>query len=306
MSGKRGKGWSEAEVGHLCLAWLQVSEDATVGTGQKAKVFWSRVCQALAIRLEVAGMPAIDKNWHHAQVKFGAILRNVSLFAAKYQQVINLDESGKTVADRLLDAQQLYAQATNNDPAKRTSFKYMNCYTILKDAPKWNTLHTGKKPVNIVSNIVVADHSSLSGTTDIEEVAMSSPSTTASLLRPMGNKRAKGERNQISVMDRNAKAGEDLVETMKRKSEAMELHFKAQVSQQERAQAQKQQIAEEKNMLKTIALLLHHDPNSEVAKDLLKAQAQVALKRLQTTAVELNNKTTKTTETNEELVEEEI
>ena len=40
MSGKRGREWTELEVGRLCLALLQVGEDASVGTGQKADVFW--------------------------------------------------------------------------------------------------------------------------------------------------------------------------------------------------------------------------------------------------------------------------
>ena len=66
------------------------------------------VIHSLAARLQTDGLPALDKEWNHAQAKFGSMSRDVSLFAAKYQQVINLNESRKTDADCLLDAQSLF------------------------------------------------------------------------------------------------------------------------------------------------------------------------------------------------------
>ena len=126
-------------MGHLCSAWLQVSEDTSVGTGQKVDVFWRRVCDTLAARLQTDGLPALDKEWNHAQAKFGSMSRDVSLFAAKYQQVINLNESVKTDADHLLDAQRLFHHSSHPDPIRWSGFRYMNCYTCLKDSPNWVT-----------------------------------------------------------------------------------------------------------------------------------------------------------------------
>lgn len=275
MSGRRGKGWSEAEIDHLCYAWLQVSEDASVGTGQKAEVFWIRVYDALALRLENAGLPDLGKQWQHAQSKFGAVSRDVSLFAAKYQQVLNLDESGKTVSDRLLDAQRLFQLASHTKPAKRVAFKYMSAYVILKDSPKWNTMHTRKKPSTVVSNIGVTEASSLSSTTDVDEGTMSTPIT-----RPVGNKKAKAEQRQVQVLAQNAQVGEAIAANMKRKSEALASYFAQDAEQKIKAQKQKQELAEEKNSLKVVTLLLQTNPNSEIAKKLLNAHANAALKRL--------------------------
>ena len=84
MSGKHGQGWSEAEVTNLCSAWLCISEDASVGTGQKVEVFWGRICEDLEQQLNAAGLPLLDKKWTNAQAKFGAILRDTALFAAKF------------------------------------------------------------------------------------------------------------------------------------------------------------------------------------------------------------------------------
>ena len=119
MSGKRGRGWTESDVVHLFSAWPQVSEDASVVAGHKVNVFWRRVCDTLAAHLQAGGLLALDKEWNHAQAKQGSISRDVSLFAAKYQQVINLNESRKTDADCLLDAQSLFhhSSQTGSDQA---------------------------------------------------------------------------------------------------------------------------------------------------------------------------------------------
>ena len=61
MSDTSGRGWTESGMGHLCMAWLQLSEDASVRTDQKADVFWCRVCDTLAAHFQAVGLPAMDK-----------------------------------------------------------------------------------------------------------------------------------------------------------------------------------------------------------------------------------------------------
>ncbi|KAG9415753.1 hypothetical protein AC1031_000131 [Aphanomyces cochlioides] len=59
--------------------------------------------------------------------------------------------------------------------------------------------------------------------------------------RPMGNKRAKLERTQLNLLEKNTQCAEDLVAILKQKAEQHETHLK----HKERMQAKKMQIAEE-------------------------------------------------------------
>jgi hypothetical protein len=96
-----------------------VSEDPSIGTGQKAETFWSRVLQQLNQLLKAKKLPAIDKDLAKCQTKFGTVSKDVSLFGACYKLVMDLNESGKTDADRLEDAHALFFERSNQNEAKR-------------------------------------------------------------------------------------------------------------------------------------------------------------------------------------------
>lgn len=132
-SKQRGKNWSIAEDEALCTAWLNISQDASIGTNQRIETMYDRVydlfieiCterQVLA-NPELRAASGIKARWHH-------ISKIVSKFAGYHAQIESRCQSGASPEDILKQAVTLFAASEN------ASFSLMHCYIILQSAPKW-------------------------------------------------------------------------------------------------------------------------------------------------------------------------
>ena len=181
----------------------------------------------------------------------------------------------------MLDAHKLFQQLSHANPAKRYSFKYMNCFTILKDSPKWQLQQEQrKKPIKVISKVTV-ETSSLSSLDQEESPLVSVDSIVSRPTRPFGNKQAKAEKSQASTMERNAKVTEELAQSIKRKAEVMAAQSVQQSIVKKVMFDEKLRVAEDKNALRTVTLLLKRNPDCPIASKLLEEHAEAALRRLQ-------------------------
>jgi hypothetical protein len=288
--GKRGKGWTESEMILLCHSWLAVSEDSSVGTGQKAETFWGRVLQQMNQSLQEKDFPTVDKDWMKVQAKFGSISKDVSLFSGCYKVVIDLDESGKTDSDRLADAHALFLRRSHCDVDKRYAFKYLSCYNVLKDSPKWaqrnvkcKTPKKKRKTTSACSLSPTVQGPRLSE--DAPESIQSDPEVvhhpgdTQTGRTTTGVRRAKLEKTKLHLQSRAVLASEKIA------AASMRLN------------AQKEQTLQTIAANKTISLLLKTDPSSELARKLLANLANHLLKQQEQDDVVLQN--VQTTDENE-------
>lgn len=137
---KRGSNWTTPEDEALCIAWLNTSQDASVGINQRAKTMYDRVYMnflEICVEKQVPGTPelraasGIKARWHH-------VSKMVSKFAGCLAQIENRRQSGASPEDVLKQAIALFATT------EKTAFTLMHCYIILQSAPKWQQYHTVK------------------------------------------------------------------------------------------------------------------------------------------------------------------
>ncbi|XP_058826817.1 uncharacterized protein LOC131686841 [Topomyia yanbarensis] len=179
---KRGTNWTTQEDEALCAAWLNTSQDASIGINQRAKTLYDRVFDRfleICSENHVPGNPelrapsGIKARWHH-------ISKMASKFAGCVAQIENRCQSGASPEDFLRQAIALFATT------EKTPFTLMHCYSILQSAPKWQQYHTVKKsptPKRLAAEIDLAR-----GETDLPDPVPSSSD------RPIGQKACKAQR----------------------------------------------------------------------------------------------------------------
>lgn len=137
---KRGANWTTQEDEALCIAWLNTSQDASVGINQRATTLYDRVYQhflAICTEKQIPGNPdlrapkGIKARWHY-------ISKMVSKFAGCLAQIENRCQSGASPEDMLKQAIALFSNK------EKTAFALMHCYMILQSAPKWQQYHSVK------------------------------------------------------------------------------------------------------------------------------------------------------------------
>jgi len=93
----KGTSYTIAEDLALCSAYLNVSQDATVGTNQKSETYWERITnyynnsKVPRTRTEIA----LSHHW-------GSIAKDTSLFCGIKGEIDRLRQSGKTEQNRVL------------------------------------------------------------------------------------------------------------------------------------------------------------------------------------------------------------
>jgi len=130
---KKGKNLSEAGEEQVTRSWLNVAQDADVGTGQKSDAFWIRVQSHYAEN--VVG-DSTDRPHRSLATKWSQISHDVSKFVSAYATVTDMNPSGANEDDIITRALQLYQQGH----AKGCEFTFLSCWRILRDVPKWNSL----------------------------------------------------------------------------------------------------------------------------------------------------------------------
>ncbi|KUF70757.1 Glutathione S-transferase T3 [Phytophthora nicotianae] len=137
----KGLAWSESETIQLCLSWLEVSEDAVRGAGQKKSTFSSRLYshwlenkrpEDKDPRTEVA----IMGRWKKLQPE-------VTKFCGVYAKVTSRESSGWNDAMYLDAALKVY-QERHKQP-----FEFLAAWKELKDKPKWTNKITSASSIGV-------------------------------------------------------------------------------------------------------------------------------------------------------------
>ncbi|KAM0876533.1 hypothetical protein ACQ4PT_036112 [Festuca glaucescens] len=101
----KGKNWSSVEDKVLIQAWANTSLDAVTGTDQNSHSYWGRISYYYKAHKQQSWP---ERNANALNCHFGGISASTSKFCGYLQQIINKDESGRTIDDKKIDAEEMY------------------------------------------------------------------------------------------------------------------------------------------------------------------------------------------------------
>ncbi|XP_062019635.1 uncharacterized protein LOC133736207 [Rosa rugosa] len=208
----RGLAFSGPEDDALCKAFLYVSQDSAIGSGQTKIVFWQRI-HAKWEELYVAETGLVPKrNPGSLRSRFKTIKTQCTKYAARVTETKRRRISGFTEADIMEQANISFKNK------EKTVFGHHHCWRYLKDAITWkipaetnnNSLHG-----NSSSQFTETEetHTSLDGDGD-EEPPVSIPAPNPNQ-RPIGKKAAKRkiiEEGQASDMAQELRRYNNIME----------------------------------------------------------------------------------------------
>ena len=120
---KKGRNFNPEEEEQCCRSFMHTSTDARRGIGQKNAAFWSQVALHY-VRYKPDG--GADRPTRSLETKWSDIKCDVAKFTGCYVSVKDLQESGKTEDDIVLDAMNLYKQKVGK------AFVLKHCWLLLK------------------------------------------------------------------------------------------------------------------------------------------------------------------------------
>jgi hypothetical protein len=147
----------------LIEAWASTSLDAVVGTDQQSNSYWNRISDYYKAHKQ-SSWP--ERNANALSCRFTTVFANSSKFAGCVQQILNKDESGRTLREKVvfyLASNICYALCVQvltdhlflqQDDAhllyiakhpKKKPFTLMHCYVEFQKYPKWQTREVSKK-----------------------------------------------------------------------------------------------------------------------------------------------------------------
>ncbi|XBH96426.1 hypothetical protein VPH35_086814 [Triticum aestivum] len=128
----KGKNWSSDEDKVLIAAWANTSLDI-VGTDQNRDAYWDRVSEYYNTHKE-SSWP--ERNANAINCRYTTINRETSKFCGCLQQILNREESGRTIQEKTNDAHILFKEM---DLKKKKPFTLMHWYVEFSKYPKWQT-----------------------------------------------------------------------------------------------------------------------------------------------------------------------
>nr|XP_051208896.1 glutathione S-transferase T3-like [Lolium perenne] len=183
----KGKNWSSVEDKVLIQAWANTSLDAVTGTDQNSQSYWGRISEYYKAHKQPSWP---ERNANALNCRFGGISASTSKFCGYLQQIINKDESGRTIDDKKIDAEEMYISLDpNNKP-----FTLMHCYIEFEKHPKWQTQQGSKKKQKKTSD-------ASPGTTSTDEDFGVCTDALEKEKRPPGTKYEKERRGKAHVSD---------------------------------------------------------------------------------------------------------
>jgi hypothetical protein len=94
----KGKNWSSAEDEVLIQAWGNTSMDAVIGTDQNSNTYWGRIADYYKANKQPSWS---ERNANALNCRFTAISTSTSRFCGCIQQIINKNESGRTIDEKV-------------------------------------------------------------------------------------------------------------------------------------------------------------------------------------------------------------
>ena len=213
---KKGRNFCPEEEEQCCRSFMHTSTNARRGIGQKNVAFWIYVALHYARHKPEGGAYRPARS---LETKWSDIKTVVAKFTGCYVSVKDLDESGKTEDDIVLDATNLYKQKCGK------AFVLKHCWLLLKSYPRFATIFMGKRKAARFDlpapNLLPIDrHDVLSPNPNGEALPTKS---ALARIRPQGAKSSKTEHLNSKVKEHalraNAKATTNFVAATLKKAE---------------------------------------------------------------------------------------
>ena len=193
---------------------MHTSTDSRRGIGQKNAAFWTSVAVHYARHKPEGGA---DRPARSLETKWSDIKASVAKFTGCYLSVKDLDESGKTEDDIVLDAMNLYKQKCGK------AFVLKHCWLLLKSYPRFATIFMGKRKAGGFElpspNALPVDRRDLLSPNG-EAISTESPPTQ---IRPQGAKSSKADhlhsKGKEQALRANAKTMIDFAAATLKKAE---------------------------------------------------------------------------------------
>ncbi|KAE8776912.1 hypothetical protein D1007_50407 [Hordeum vulgare] len=136
----KGKNWSSEEDNILIAAWGNTRLDS-VGTDQNRDAYWDRISEYYNSH-KMSSWP--ERNANAINCRYTLINKETARFCGCLQQILNREESGRTIEEKKNDAHIMFKEM---DLKKKKPFTLMHCYVELSKYPKWQTkeLETSRK-----------------------------------------------------------------------------------------------------------------------------------------------------------------
>jgi len=217
MSKPRGANYKPQEDKVLCQAWLTVSCDPIVVIFQTGDDFYGKVKAAFDTELRLQDAFVADRTAASLASRFLTISHAVSKFVACHTTVVAYCASGRSPLDIEHDAVALYE-------AKNGTFKFMQCWHVLRESPKWGAWRSSndkrKMPKKRQRGEVESGESDTTAPSPSDDTlspdeqrraptTTETPSTTDD--HPQGASKAKTERANLALYARQVKAAERTV-----------------------------------------------------------------------------------------------
>lgn len=185
---RRGNNFHPLDDQQLAKAWISVSEDPIKGTDQTKTIFWTSVKE---VGQFLARTPeSLRQRWR-------VLSHAVSKFSGHMNSVTKLNQSGTNNEDTLSKALELFKKDEGRE------FKFLPCYDILSECPKFKSEPTTS-----------ATASPASSSPNVSALSSGSPKG-----RPIGRDRAKIAGSISSVEVRRVEALERIASATEKKAE---------------------------------------------------------------------------------------
>jgi hypothetical protein len=206
------------EEERCCRSFMHTFTDARRGIGQKNAAFWSQIALHYARHKPDGGA---DRPARSLETKWSDIKCVVAKFTGCYVSVKDLQESGKTEDDIVLDAMNLYKQKVGK------AFVLKHCWLLLKSYPRFAAIFMGKQKAAGLDlptpNLLPVDRRDVSSPNPNAEALPIESALAPAHIRPQGAKSSKAEHANSKVKEQalraNAKATSEFAAATLKKAE---------------------------------------------------------------------------------------
>jgi hypothetical protein len=215
---KKGTNFCPEEEEQCCRSFMHTSTDARRGIGQKNATFWIFVASHYARHKPAGGA---DRPARSLETKWSDIKTSVAKFVGCYCSIQDLDQSGKTEDDVVLDAMNLYKLKCGKP------FVLKHCWLLLKSYPRFAAIFMAKRMGGGIDlpapNPLPVDRRDQLSPNGEALPSQSSPPPAPAQIRPQGSKSAKADHLNVRVKEQalrdNAKATIDFAAATLKKAE---------------------------------------------------------------------------------------